>query len=296
MDQAKTQAVKLIQTYIKENITNAITLHELGDASGYSPYHAAKVFREVIGMPPFEYIRKLRLTEAAKVLRDVDVHVIDVAFDFVFGTHEGFTRAFTKEFGVRPKTYSKQKQPIKWFLPYDVHVLPNKKEKGESTVEKTRFIFTQIVERPARKAIVKRGVKATHYFEYCDEVGCDIWGMLVSVKDALYEPVGLWLPSKLIKPGTSKYVQGVEVPVDYDKEIPEGYEIIDLEPCTMMIFQGQPYPESEFREHIGYVMDAIETFNPEVYGYAWDDDFAPRFQLEPQGYRGYIEARPIRKL
>lgn len=42
--------------------------------------------------------------------------------------------------------------------------------------------------------ILKRGINATDYFECCSEVGCDIWGILVSVKEALYESVGLCLP------------------------------------------------------------------------------------------------------
>ena len=31
----------------------------------------------------------------------------------------------------------------------------------------------QAIDRPARKLILKQGIKATHYFEYCEEVGCD---------------------------------------------------------------------------------------------------------------------------
>jgi AraC-like DNA-binding protein len=45
------------------------------------------------GKTPFEYIRALRLSRAAVKLRDEDVKIIDVALDFVFDSHEGFTRA-----------------------------------------------------------------------------------------------------------------------------------------------------------------------------------------------------------
>lgn len=157
-------------------------------------------------------------------------------------------------------------------------------------------VFVQVVERPARKALIRRGVRATEYFAYCEEVGCDVWGLLCSVKEALYEPAGFWLPEKLIRPGTSQYVQGVEVPLDYANEVPEGYELIDLAPCKMMVFQGQPYPEEEFGTAIAALEEVIERYDPGVYGYAWADDEAPRIQLEPVGSRGYIEARPVRPL
>jgi AraC family transcriptional regulator len=38
------------------------------------------------------------------------------------------------------------------------------------------------------------------------------------------------------------------------------------------------------------------NYNPEIYGFCWADEDGPRFQLEPQGYRGYIEGRPVRAI
>jgi hypothetical protein len=40
----------------------------------------------------------------------------------------------------------------------------------------------------------------------------------------------------------------------------------------------------------------MKDYNPELYGFVWADDAGPRFQLAPMGYRGYIEARPVRQL
>jgi predicted transcriptional regulator YdeE len=106
----------------------------------------------------------------------------------------------------------------------------------------------------------------------------------------------MWLPKHLIKPGTSKYVQGVEVPLDYSNVIPEGYELIELPPCTMMVFQGEPFQDEEFEDAIDEIWEHAKKLDPKLYGYDWDPEAAPRFQLEPQGYRGYIEAYPVKKL
>lgn len=103
----------------------------------------------------------------------------------------------------------------------------------------------------------------------------------------------MWLPVHLIKPGTSEYVQGVEVPLDYSNAVPEGYELMELPPCKMMVFQGEPYNDDDFMDAIGEVWKHIEKFDPSVYGYRWAPEAAPRFQLAPMGYRGYIEARPV---
>ena len=81
-------------------------------------------------------------------------------------------------------------------------------------------------------------MKASDYFAYCEEVGCDVWGLLQSIKSISGEPVCLWLPRKYIKPGTSEYVQGVEVPDDYDGALPEGFEILELSAAKYMMFRA----------------------------------------------------------
>jgi len=295
----KITAVHRMQVCIEAHLTEPVTLRMLANAAGYSPWHSARLFRELTGKTPFDYIRALRLSRAAERLIDGDERIIDVAFDFVFDSHEGFTRAFSRQFGITPKSYSKNKPPLRLFMPASVHDYYLKMQKGDDSMSKrtkANTIFVQVVERPARKLILKRGVRATHYFEYCEELGCDVYQELKDVKEALYEPIGMWLPDNLRKQGTSEYAMGVEMPAGYEGPVPEGYETIDLKPCKMMVFQGQPYDDAKFEQAIGDLWAVMKTYNPELYGFVWADEDGPRFQLEPQGYRGYIEARPVRQI
>jgi len=166
-----------------------------------------------------------------------------------------------------------------------------------ATKKKPNVIFVQVIDRPARKLILKRGIKAIHYFEYCEEVGYDVNETLKGIKDTLYEPCGMWLPKNLRKPGTSEFVMGVEMPADYKGEVPKGYEIINLKPCKMMVFQGPPFDSvKKATKAIMELWEALETFNPELYGFAWADEDGPRLELEPLGYRGHIELLPVRQL
>lgn len=295
----KINAVQRMQDYIEEHIMDPISLHMLARAARYSPWHSARIFKELTGKTPFEYIRALRLSRAAIKLRDDDVKIIDVAFDFVFDSHEGFTRAFSKQFGMTPQYYCKEMPPLNLFMPgriLDYYLILQKGVNNMTKNTNTNTVFVQVIERPARKLILKRGIKATHYFEYCEEVGCDVWGVLSSIKEAIYEPIGMWMPENLRKSGTSIYTQGVEVPVDYSGKVPEGFELIDLAPCKMMVFQGQPYDDEKFQEAIGELWEVMKNYNPEIYGFKWTEEDGPRFQLAPMGYRGYIEARPVRQL
>ncbi len=288
-----------MQDYIEQHISEQITLYMLAQAAGYSPWHSVRIFKEMTGKTPFEYIRALRLSRAAVKLRNENTRIIDVALDFVFDSHEGFTRAFSRQFGISPSNYGRNKQSLKLFMPQSIREYYLMLQKGEKIMpEKTNVntVFVQVIDRPQRKLILKRGTNATGYFEYCDELGCDIYSDLCGIKDALYEPIGMWLPEKLRKPGTSTYAQGVEMPADYNGPVPDGYEIIDLPPCKMMVFQGQPFDDENFQEAIIDLWEVMNTYNPELYGFTWVDEDGPRFQLEPQGYRGYIEARPVKQL
>lgn len=300
-------AVQRMQDYIEEHLSEPITLRQLARSARYSQWHAARLFRELTGKAPFEYVRARRLSAAAERMRDAPAaRIVDVALDFVFDSHEGFTRAFSRQFGLTPAEFRKTRPALGLFLPprlRDYYVARQQGESlpghcgGESMSEQkkeVRTVFVQVMDRPARKLILKRGKQATHYFEYCEEVGCDVWDELAAITGAIHEPMGLWLPEKLQRPGTSRYVQGVEVPTDYAGPVPEGYEIIDLPPCKMMVFQGQPFDDKDMEEAIGELWDVMKSYKPETFGFAWADEDAPRFQLAPLGYRGYIEGRPVR--
>jgi len=286
-------AITRLKTHVARNLQSPITASDLAKAAGYSQYHMTRIFKEETGQSPFEYIRHERLTAAAHALRDGNHKVLDIALDFVFDSHEGFTRAFSKGFGISPKKYATYPSPEGWLMPRAY--LHRRKNMEVTNMEKTAVVFTQIIERPARKLILKRGVKATEYFAYCEEVGCgnkDMsapWDILCGIKEALYEPVGLWLPENMRPEGTGVYAHGVEVAADYAGAIPDGFDVIDLAACKLLVFQGEPYDEEHFMDAVGQCMDRIKKFNPEVYGYKYAPELAPRMQLAPMGWRGYIE-------
>lgn len=227
-------AVQRMQTYIDQHLHEPITLYVLAGVAGYSPWHAARIFKELTGKSPFEYMRAVRLSRAAIRLRNEDVRVVDVAFDFVFDSHEGFTRAFSKQFGLTPQKFARSKTGIQYFLPNLIHQNSLSLKQGDrnmSDTSKSNTIFVQVVDRSARKLILKRGIRAADYYAYCEEVGCEVWDVLCGIQQALFEPVGMWLPEDLQKPGSSSYVQGVEVPLGYSGPIPEGFEMIEFPPA-----------------------------------------------------------------
>lgn len=52
------EAVQRMQDYMEEHLLVPITMKQLARAAGYSPWHAARIFREKLGKSPFEYLRR----------------------------------------------------------------------------------------------------------------------------------------------------------------------------------------------------------------------------------------------
>ena len=222
-------------------------------------------------------------------LRDEKIKVADAAFELGFKSVDGYQRAFLREFGCNPKEYADNPVPIYLFTPYGAAYRAKREEKK---MDEVKNIFIQLIEKPKRKVIIKRGIKAKDYFSYCDEVGCDVWGLLRSIKGG--EALCLWLPEKYVAPGTSQYVQGAEVDFDYSGTVPAGFDIIELPQCKYLMFQGEPFEEINYCEAIEQVWEAIKKYDPKLIGYEWDKE-NPRIQLEPIGTRGYIELLPVKK-
>lgn len=283
------EAVQRMQDYIQTHLSVNMTLADLSNVSFFSPWYSYRLFVQYTSMTPADYIRRLKLSKSAIRLRDEDCKVIDVAFDLGFGSVDGYQRAFYREFGFNPKEYAKNPVPLYLFTPYGVKYRTTRKEKAMKTVKN---VFVQVIEKPERKVLIKRGVKASDYFAYCEEVGCDVWGLLQSIKSISNEPVCMWLTASHITPGTSQYVQGAEVPTTYDGVIPQGFDILQLPAAKYLMFNGEPFAEEDYCEAIEEVQEAIKKYDPTVIGAKWDSS-NPRIQLEPIGTRGYIELLPI---
>ena len=283
--------VQKMQDYIQNHINDKITLTDLANIAFFSPWYTHRLFKEYTGLTVAEYIRKIRLTEAAKQIKNANARIIDVALEMGFESHDGFTRAFVKEFKMTPSSYKNNHSPITFFVPYGVKF---RQLKENNKMENVRNVFIQVINKPERKVIIKRGVKASEYWDYCNEVGCDIWGTLLSIDSLCGEPVCLWLPEKYILPNTSKYVQGVEVEMDYNGDIPNGFDLITLPACEYLMFQGEPFEEEDYADAISSVQQSMNKYDPSIIGYLWGDE-NPRIQLEPRGKRGYIELKAIKR-
>ena len=93
-----------VKKFVEEHLKQEFSLTELADYTGYSAFHFAREFKNALGLSVMEYVRNQRVHAAAKDIAD-GKNICDVAMDYCFDTHAGFTKAFTSIYGCTPKDY-----------------------------------------------------------------------------------------------------------------------------------------------------------------------------------------------
>jgi len=89
--------------WIERHLEDPLTLDQIADQAGLSPYHLSRLFTARMGRSVMAYVRGRRLVKAARrLVENPDVQLIDLAFDCGFDSQEAFTRAFRRIFGVPP--------------------------------------------------------------------------------------------------------------------------------------------------------------------------------------------------
>src|SRR6187549_757857 len=81
------------------------TLDELAARAGWSSFHLHRAFRALIRETPKQYTLRLQMHLAATRLVSSDDSILDIALGVGFNSHEVFTRAFRRHFGVTPGSY-----------------------------------------------------------------------------------------------------------------------------------------------------------------------------------------------
>lgn len=294
----KIKIVSEMQGYIKSHIHNEdFCLESLYHFIGYSKRHADRIFKELLGMTPAEYVKDIMLTNSVKKLSDGDESVLEIALNSNFQTHEGFTRAFKSRFSLAPTEYRNAPRPIPLFVQYPVsHYYIIKNNEGKEMDKNSMICTASLITRPKRKLIFKRSKNATGYLSYCEENGCEWEGLLNSIKEKLDTAALIELPDDLLKEGYSPIAAGVEVPLDYPFEMPE-YEICELPESLYLYFQSEPYEnEDDFAVAISCVDRAIEKYDFARFSYKAAKGNAPTLNYGAQPENGARIAIPVEKI
>lgn len=99
------QTIQNLTKYIKQHLTEELTLDQLAKDSGYSKFHLIRKFRDEMGMTIHKYVQNERLKYAAKQLRYTNKSIVEIAYDAHYQSQTAFTYAFKQIYFYTPMIY-----------------------------------------------------------------------------------------------------------------------------------------------------------------------------------------------
>lgn len=99
-----------VMLYIQDHLDETLRLDALAREAAFSPFHFHRIFTAFTGQTLFDFVRRLRLEQAARRLATPGLPVTEAALLAGYDTPAAFTRAFRAHFGLTPTRY-RQKPP-----------------------------------------------------------------------------------------------------------------------------------------------------------------------------------------
>lgn len=91
-----------VNSWIKQNYRQNFKVDELADQSNMSVSQFHQKFKNAVGMGPLQCQKRLRLTEARRLMLDEGKNATEAAFDVGYESLSQFTREYRKMFGNTP--------------------------------------------------------------------------------------------------------------------------------------------------------------------------------------------------
>lgn len=93
--------------WLDQHSHEAVDLDGAAAQAGLSPFHFLRMFAKVIGVTPHQYLVRLRLRAAARLLAEDARSITDIALDVGFADLSNFVRTFHRAAGVSPGHFRK---------------------------------------------------------------------------------------------------------------------------------------------------------------------------------------------
>lgn len=94
-----------VKDYLELHCTEQITIEMAASYAGVHRSHLYASFMEAYGCSPMQYLQQLRMEQGAQLLKQSSLSVTEIALSLGYPDLYSFSRAFTKFYGLSPKTF-----------------------------------------------------------------------------------------------------------------------------------------------------------------------------------------------
>lgn len=154
------ERINKVVRYIEQAIDKEMSLEDLSAIACFSPFHFQRVFKDILGESPKQFIKRLRLEEAARIIAfQPEQNILEVALQVGFQSLEAFSRAFKDYYSMSPDNYRKSGEIERiniTQIPYIKKVVTDE-PKIEISLPAQQLEFEnlhiEIIKRPAQKCV-----------------------------------------------------------------------------------------------------------------------------------------------
>jgi AraC-like DNA-binding protein len=101
-----------VRRYAESRLDKSITLEELADVAGFSRAHFAATFKAATSMSAHEFLLRMRIQAAVKLLTFTDLALVEIALQTGFQNQPHFTTVFRKVTSLTPGRWRNSRRPI----------------------------------------------------------------------------------------------------------------------------------------------------------------------------------------
>lgn len=95
--------------YVRENYNNQVYISDIAGIIGRKETYIFNLFKDKIGQTPNEYMIRLRMNLAAKLLKQSEKSITEIALDTGFSSSQYFSKVFAKYYGRSPGKFRLEK-------------------------------------------------------------------------------------------------------------------------------------------------------------------------------------------
>ena len=104
-DVIREEAVHRVIVEMRSRLSEPLNLKGMAEIAYFSPFHFNRVFKELTGVPPIQFLYALRLQRAKELLQATDLSVTNICLEVGYNSLGSFTNRFTELVGLSPNAY-----------------------------------------------------------------------------------------------------------------------------------------------------------------------------------------------
>ena len=104
--------IQKVLDYIHTNINSAMEIRDMADVACMSEFHFIRIFSELCGCTPYQYIIKLRIDKAKKLISRNSYSINEISQACGYDSVQTFRKCFKRETGFSPREFFRKQLAV----------------------------------------------------------------------------------------------------------------------------------------------------------------------------------------